>query len=161
MAGLEDPQRLLARTRAVADSCALDPRADLGLGEVHFPELDVSAGEADGVLRARCEGAVGDRYGAAPRQRIWKRLDDELELVRGLGYASYFLTVADVTDLIRERGVRCAARGSGAGSLVNYLLGGDVQVGEVHLAETEVGARVEGAGLGDGAGAGEQPVRPI
>ena len=75
------------------------------------------------MLRARCEGAVGDRYGSAPRQRIWKRLDDELELVRGLGYASYFLTVADVTDLIRERGVRCAARGSGAGSLVNYLLG--------------------------------------
>ena len=31
--------RLLARTRAVADRCALDPRADLGLGEVHFPEL--------------------------------------------------------------------------------------------------------------------------
>ena len=123
LAGPEDAHRLLARTRAVADRCALDPRADLGLGEVHFPQLDVSAGEADGVLRARCEGAVGDRYGSAPRQRIWKRLDDELELVRGLGYASYFLTVADVTDLIRERGVRCAARGSGAGSLVNYLLG--------------------------------------
>ena len=114
----------------MADRCALDPRADLGLGEVHFPELEVTsldgaAGEADAddVLRARCEGAVGDRYGSAPRQRIWKRLDDELELIRGLGYASYFLTVADVTDLIRERGVRCAARGSGAGSLVNYLLG--------------------------------------
>ena len=124
------PHRLLARTRAVADRCALDPRADLGLGEVHFPELEVtsldgaaSEADADDVLRARCEGAVGDRYGSAPRQRIWKRLDDELELVRGLGYASYFLTVADVTDLIRERGVRCAARGSGAGSLVNYLLG--------------------------------------
>jgi error-prone DNA polymerase len=121
--GGEDPHRLLARTRAVAESCALDPRADLGLGEVHFPELDVAAEQADAVLRARCEGAVGDRYGSAPRQRIWKRLDDELELIRGLGYASYFLTVADVTDLIRERGVRCAARGSGAGSLVNYLLG--------------------------------------
>jgi error-prone DNA polymerase len=121
--GGEDPHRLLARTRAVAESCALDPRTDLGLGEVHFPELDVAAEQADAVLRARCEGAVGDRYGSAPRQRIWKRLDDELELIRGLGYASYFLTVADVTDLIRERGVRCAARGSGAGSLVNYLLG--------------------------------------
>ncbi len=121
--GLTAGHRLLARTRAVADSCALDSRADLGLGEVHFPELDVAAEQADAVLRARCEGAVGDRYGSAPRQRIWKRLDDELELIRGLGYASYFLTVADVTDLIRERGVRCAARGSGAGSLVNYLLG--------------------------------------
>ena len=36
----EGPHRLLARTRAVADRCALDPRADLGLGEVHFPELE-------------------------------------------------------------------------------------------------------------------------
>ena len=73
--------------------------------------------------RAPPEGAVGDRYGSAPRQVIWKRLDDELELVRGLGYASYFLTVGDITDLVREMGVRCAARGSGAGSLVTYLLG--------------------------------------
>jgi error-prone DNA polymerase len=128
-------QRLLAQTRQVADRCALDPRADLGLGEVHFPEFEVtstgsallpsfvSGSPADDLLRARCEGAIGRRYGSAPRQRIWKRLDDELEMIRGLGYASYFLTVGDVTDLIRDMGVRCAGRGSGAGSLVNYLLG--------------------------------------
>ena len=76
------------------------------------------------LLRDALRG--GDRAAlrlGAPRQRIWKRLDDELEMIRGLGYASYFLTVADVTDLIREMGVRGAARGSGAGSLVNYLLG--------------------------------------
>ncbi|HET7430718.1 MAG TPA: DNA polymerase III subunit alpha [Nocardioides sp.] len=132
-----EAHRLLAHTRAVADRCALDPRADLGLGEVHFPEFEVatsgsdsalrssfvSGSPADDLLRARCEGAIGRRYGSAPRQRIWKRLDDELEMIRGLGYASYFLTVGDVTDLIRELGVRCAGRGSGAGSLVNYLLG--------------------------------------
>ncbi|MGC4112417.1 MAG: DNA polymerase III subunit alpha [Nocardioides sp.] len=132
-----EAHRLLAQTRQLADRCALDPRADLGLGEVHFPEFEVAAsGEttthppsfvsgspADDLLRSRCEGAIGDRYGSAPRQRVWKRLDDELEMIRGLGYASYFLTVGDVTDLIREMGVRAAGRGSGAGSLVNYLLG--------------------------------------
>ncbi len=127
-----DARHLLARTRTVADRCALDPRHDLGLGEVHFPEFEVVAarsgsgrdhGTADGVLRARCESAVGRRYGGAPRQRIWKRLDDELRTIGSLGYAPYFLTVADVTDLIKDMGVRCAARGSGAGSLVNYLLG--------------------------------------
>ena len=131
LAGLGDSgqeaRRLLARTRAVADRCALDPRADLGIGEVHFPELELpGAGPhrtADDLLRARCEAAIGWRYGTAPRMRIWKRLDDELETIRTLGYASYFLTVADVTDLIGEMGVRRAARGSGAGSLVNYLLG--------------------------------------
>ena len=59
--------------------------------------------------------AIGRRYGSAPRQRIWKRLDDELEMIRGLGYASYFLTVGDVTDLIREMGVRCAGPRLGRG----------------------------------------------
>src|SRR3954465_1219721 len=51
------------------------------------------------------------------------RLEDELEVIRTLGYPSYFLTVADVVDLILGMGVRCAARGSGAGSLVTYLTG--------------------------------------
>ncbi len=131
LAGLGDTERearrLLAHTRLVGDRCALDPRADLGLGEVHFPEFDLTGAapgdDADRILRLRCEAGLGRRYGSAPRQRLWKRLDDELEMIRGLGYASYFLTVGDVTDLIRELGVRCAARGSGAGSLVNYLLG--------------------------------------
>jgi error-prone DNA polymerase len=130
-AGLGDSERearlLLARTRTVADRCALDPRADLGIGEVHFPELDLadpsSHRTADAVLRARCEAAIGWRYGTGPMMRVWKRLDDELETIRTLGYASYFLTVADVTDLIGDMGIRRAARGSGAGSIVNYLLG--------------------------------------
>ena len=122
----DEARRLLARTRAVADRCALDPRSDLGIGEVHFPEFtlsDTGASSADVALRRRCEAAIGGRYGSAPRMRIWKRLDDELETISGLGYASYFLTVGDVTDLIGEMGIRRAARGSGAGSLVNYLLG--------------------------------------
>jgi len=139
--GSHESTRLLAHTRAVADRCVLDPRADLGLGEVHFPEFAlrqsqeptarprqrdsafVGGAPADAALRERCESAIGWRYGQAPRQRIWKRLGDELEIIRGLGFASYFLTVGDVTDLIRELGIRAAARGSGAGSLVNYLLG--------------------------------------
>ncbi len=148
--GPRDARSLLAATRTIGDRCALDPRGDLGIGEVHFPELELSksavpsavaseggvsqatdrlvvstpgVSEADALLRARCEGGIGWRYGSAPRQRIWKRLDDELEIIRELGYASYFLTVGDVTDLIKQMGVRSAARGSGAGSLVNYLLG--------------------------------------
>jgi error-prone DNA polymerase len=127
--GGRSARQLLAHTRVVADRCAVDPRADLGLGEVHFPELDVTRGsgeellDADQLLRVRCEAGIGRRYGNGPRQRIWKRLDDELRLIADLGYASYFLTVSDVCDLVRAHGIRSAARGSGAGSLVNYLLG--------------------------------------
>ncbi|NDC49008.1 MAG: DNA polymerase III subunit alpha, partial [Micrococcales bacterium] len=38
-------------------------------------------------------------------------------------FSTYFLTVADVTQMIRDMNIRIAARGSGAGSLVNFLLG--------------------------------------
>ncbi|MGB8652789.1 MAG: DNA polymerase III subunit alpha, partial [Mycobacteriales bacterium] len=121
-AGLTDGGRaLLARTRHEADRCAVDPRRDLGIGEVHFPELEV-AGEPQALLRARCEAGFGRR--AMPRDpQALHRLEEELDVIRSLGYPSYFLTVADVVDLIKGMGVRVAARGSGAGSLVNYLLG--------------------------------------
>ncbi len=126
-AGLADEGRgLLARTRYEADRCAVDPRADLGIGEVHFPELETGGGEAFheplAVLRERCEAGFG-RRGMARDAGTLARLEDELGVIRGLGYPSYFLTVADVVDLIKGMGVRVAARGSGAGSLVTYLLG--------------------------------------
>ncbi len=121
-AGLRDDGRgLLARTRTEAERCAVDPRADLGIGEVHFPELD-TAGDAEQVLRQRCEAGFGRRAMSRTPTTL-SRLEDELDVVRQLGYPSYFLTVADVVDLIKGMGVRAAARGSGAGSLITYLLG--------------------------------------
>ncbi|MEO6205804.1 MAG: PHP domain-containing protein, partial [Mycobacteriales bacterium] len=102
MAGQNDDGRaLLARTRAEADRCAVDPRADLGMGEVHFPELVVAGGSsAAGVLRERCEAGFGRR--AMPRDaRALTRLEEELTVIDQLGYPAYFLTVADVVDLIK------------------------------------------------------------
>ncbi|MCF2531287.1 DNA polymerase III subunit alpha [Yinghuangia soli] len=116
---------LLARTRDLAESLVLDPREDLGIGKVFYPEpevIGVPSSAAAAELRRRCEAGLGLR-GIAPTGRARKRLDDELALIGRLGLPSYFLTVAGVVDLIREMGIRCAARGSGAGSLVNHLLG--------------------------------------
>jgi error-prone DNA polymerase len=122
--------QLLHDTMALAAECTLDPRRDLGIGSVHLPEasvLGIPAGtDPQAVLQARCRGAVAERYPGADEHlwaRVQHRLAEELDVIARLGYATYFLTVAEVTDLIRDRGVRVAARGSGAGSLVNYLLG--------------------------------------
>jgi error-prone DNA polymerase len=118
-------RHLLARTRVLADRCVLDPRRDLGIGEVHFPELEVTgggSGDPDTVLRERCLAGLG-RRGLPGTPDVLDRLEDELGVIRQLGYPSYFLTVADVVGIIRGMGVRCAARGSGAGSLVTFLTG--------------------------------------
>ncbi len=122
-AGLSDSGRgLLARTRHEAERCAVDPQADLGIGSVHFPELQVVGGEPPVVLRERCEAGFGRRGMARDRATV-SRLEQELDVIGQLGYPSYFLTVADTVELIKGMGVRAAARGSGAGSLVTYLLG--------------------------------------
>ncbi|KUL33848.1 DNA polymerase III subunit alpha [Streptomyces sp. NRRL F-4489] len=117
--------RLLTMTEETAGRCRVDPRADLGLGRVHFPEPDLVGARyrtAARVLRSRCAAAMVLR-GYDRDRAYWVRLHDELRTIERLGYPTYFLTVAQVVDDIREMGIRVAARGSGAGSLVNHLLG--------------------------------------
>ncbi|MFD3454139.1 DNA polymerase III subunit alpha [Streptomyces sp. NPDC058691] len=120
-----DAHRLLRTTEETAAACAVDPADDLGIGQVHFPEPEtVGAGArtADRVLRSRCAAGMV-RTGHDREPEYWARLEDELRIIEQLGFASYFLTVGQVVADVKEMGIRVAARGSGAGSLVNHLLG--------------------------------------
>src|SRR3954470_13380579 len=90
----DDGRSLLVRTGLVAERCVLDPRTDLGIGEVHFPELGAGMsgrrtplGDADAVLRERCLGGLG-RRAMSSSPEVLQRLDDELEVIRTLGYPS-------------------------------------------------------------------------
>ncbi|MFF5016008.1 DNA polymerase III subunit alpha [Streptomyces sp. NPDC001165] len=117
--------RLLEQTRATAAECLVDPEDDLGMGSVHFPEAHlVGAGRrtAQRTLASRAAAGMVLR-GYADRREYWARMHDELDIIAHHGFASYFLTVAQVVDDVRGMGIRVAARGSGAGSLVNHLLG--------------------------------------
>ncbi|MFI6349276.1 DNA polymerase III subunit alpha [Streptomyces sp. NPDC050560] len=119
---------LVERTLQTAAECAVDPQDDLGIGSVHFPEPHlVGAGRrtAQRALASRAAaGMVLLGYDRRPSARAyWERMHHELDIIAHHHFASYFLTVAGVVDDIRAMGVRVAARGSGAGSLVNHLLG--------------------------------------
>ncbi|WP_225635725.1 DNA polymerase III subunit alpha [Streptomyces solaniscabiei] len=117
--------RLLEQTRATAAECLVDPEDDLGMGAVHFPEPHlVGAGRrtAQRALASRAAAGMVLR-GYAGRREYWERMHHELDIIAHHGFASYFLTVAQVVDDVRHMGIRVAARGSGAGSLVNHLLG--------------------------------------
>jgi error-prone DNA polymerase len=127
-AGEGSPRLLLKSTREWAERSLLSPQRDIGLGDVHLPEADVvgaaNAADMRRVLRERSEAGLHWRYTDSAQIRTARaRLDDELATVATLGFESYFLTVADITDMAREKGIRVAARGSGAGSLICHLLG--------------------------------------
>ncbi|GAB3262874.1 DNA polymerase III subunit alpha [Kineosporia babensis] len=122
--------QLLAMTEALAERCLLpQPFQELDLNSAHLPEpevLDLVGKDPDAELERRCREQIPARYPRPGRDealKIEERLHEELDLVQFFGIPTYFLTIANVCDLIRGMGVRVAARGSGAGSLINYLLG--------------------------------------
>ncbi|MGW6688358.1 DNA polymerase III subunit alpha [Streptomyces sp. NPDC054961] len=131
-AGPHRAAALLAETVRTAEQCVLDPEADLGiagpgrLGRSSFPEPEVvgaahGAGGAMDLLRRRCEEGMFARGLDQDREAV-ERLEYELSVIGKMGFESYFLAVAQVVADIRALGIRVAARGSGAGSLVNHAL---------------------------------------
>src|SRR5919109_1878554 len=108
---------LCDRTLEIAERCTFD----LGIGSVHFPDFPTPRGRSAGsVLAERSWAGMGER-GMSPTREVRDRLDHELGLIQTMGYAAYFLTVADIVDDIRAMGIRVACRGSATGSLVCYL----------------------------------------
>ncbi|MFJ5140378.1 DNA polymerase III subunit alpha [Streptomyces sp. NPDC088707] len=117
--------RLLEQTATVAAACLVDPEDDLGIGSAHFPEPHLVGAEhrtAQRVLASRAAAGMILK-GYERRGAYWDRMHRELDVIAHHRFAPYFLTVAQVVDDVREMGIRVAARGSGAGSLVNHLLG--------------------------------------
>ncbi|MEU2157944.1 DNA polymerase III subunit alpha [Streptomyces sp. NPDC019396] len=120
--------RLLAATEETAAECLVDPEDDLGMGYAYYPEPHLVGADrrtAQRVLASRAAaGMVLRGYDRIPGARAyWERMHSELDVIAAHGNATYFLTVAQVVDDVRRMGIRVAARGSGAGSLVNHLLG--------------------------------------
>ena len=107
-------------TLRIAEACDFD----LDLGVYHFPDLPMPPGETPtGALARRCYEGAHRRFDKVTRA-IDDRLQHELQLIYKMGFAAYFLLVADIVRHTREvLGMRCACRGSAAGSLVCYVLG--------------------------------------
>jgi len=76
--------------------------------------------DLDAELKSRVRAGLPRRY-PVPGAAHEARLELELELIRSKRFAGYFLAVH---DLVREAGAtRTCGRGSGAASIVSYLLG--------------------------------------
>ncbi|MDI2033079.1 DNA polymerase III subunit alpha [Paenarthrobacter nitroguajacolicus] len=125
--GQADLNKLLANTEALADKCRIDPILDMGWKKPVVPEASIIGIDNDPMmeLAQRCQAGITKRFPGITgdeETRMRSRLDHELGIIGRLGFGSYFLTVAEVSRMILDMGVRVAARGSGASSLVNYLI---------------------------------------
>ncbi|MEO7208932.1 MAG: DNA polymerase III subunit alpha [Steroidobacteraceae bacterium] len=129
MLGLfQDVPELLANTREIAKRCSLEIR----LGASMLPAYPVPSGSStETFLREESKRGLEGRLAAvaalpvsSPALAYEARLGLELGVICAMGFAGYFLIVADFIRWARENGVPVGpGRGSGAGSLVAYALG--------------------------------------
>ncbi len=100
---------------------------ELDYKEYHLPNFPVPErfGDAKTFLRYLCEKGLRWRYGerAESDEVLRQRLEHELKVIDDLGFNTYFLIVWDLCEFARSKDIWWNVRGSGAGSVVAYVLG--------------------------------------
>ncbi|HET9388691.1 MAG TPA: DNA polymerase III subunit alpha [Steroidobacteraceae bacterium] len=120
-----DVPEALANTVGIAQRCSLV----LKLGEARLPQYPVPAGlTTEQFVREEAARGLSERLAALPAAAAipvyHERLRLELDVICQMGFAGYFLIVADFIRWARENHIPVGpGRGSGAGSLVAYSLG--------------------------------------
>ncbi|HEX9067121.1 MAG TPA: DNA polymerase III subunit alpha, partial [Ktedonobacterales bacterium] len=110
----------LKNTMRIAEQCEVEIPWGRHLLPV-FPVPDGFTNQED-YLYHLCLAGVRERYGEMS-ESVQQKLDYEFGVIREKGFVAYFLIVWDFVNYGRGQGIRCAARGSAAGSLVAYVLG--------------------------------------
>ena len=115
-----DDPAAVARTVEIADRCRFS------LAEIRYrypserlPDGDTSSSWLRRLAEAGARRRFGGRVPAAVRAQIAK----ELALIDELDYCGYFLTMWEIVEFCRRRGILCQGRGSAANSAVCYCLG--------------------------------------
>ncbi len=118
----EFPQAI-ENTRKIADSIDMT----LPIGESHLPNFPIpneaKTTDPDEYLKFITESGAENLYGEITPD-IKKRMSHELNVIKNMGFAGYFLITADFVKYAKDSKIPVGpGRGSAAGSLVSYALG--------------------------------------
>ncbi len=116
----QEAPEALKNTVAIAERCEVQ----FELGKYHLPDYKVPDGfNKETYLEYLCRDGLHHRYQKITPE-LEERLTYELSIIEETGFAGYFLIVWDFVHYAKSRGIAVGpGRGSGAGSLVGYLLG--------------------------------------
>ncbi len=126
-----DYPEALRRTQEIADRC----RFSLDELRYEYPEELAPSGQTPlEFLHDLAWRGARERYPQGVPAKVVELIRYELALIAELRYEAYFLTVWDLVQFARGRGILCQGRGSAANSAVCYCLG----VTSVDPARTDV-----------------------
>ncbi|MES2629025.1 MAG: DNA polymerase III subunit alpha, partial [Bacteroidota bacterium] len=112
------PSVLINTARILAD-CRVD--FDFGIRSRNKKTLHGVA-EDIAIMREECRKGLEYRYGKHPPSNVLERLDTELNVIIQLDFCAYFLINWEMVNYARNKGYFYIGRGSGANSLVAYLM---------------------------------------
>ncbi|KQZ91774.1 DNA polymerase [Rhizobium sp. Root564] len=123
----EEMERLFPRySEALARTMEIVRRCTFSLEELtyQYPEEAIVPGkDAQASLEHYVWECVPDSYPEGLPPDVLKTVRHELDLIRTMKYAPYFLTVFSIVRYARSQGILCQGRGSAANSAVCYILG--------------------------------------
>ena len=119
----KDIPQALENTLKIAESCNLE----IPMGEYHLPVFpipkDNGVNDGDSFLRLLCIQGLKKRYNNITNE-IQQRLDFELNVIKKMGFAGYFLITQDFVKYAKNSHIPVGpGRGSAAGSIVAYCTG--------------------------------------
>ena len=115
----QNVENCLDNTIEVANKC----NYDFDFTQMHLPAYKVESNLTSfEYLKLLCVSGLKQRYKDI-NDKLKKRLDYELDVIKEMGYEDYFLIVYDFIKVAKEKGIFVGpGRGSAGGSLVAYVL---------------------------------------
>ena len=115
-----DHPEALARTVEIVEACGFS----LGMLRYEYPDEPVPPNRTpQDYLEERVWDCARWRFPDGIPAAITTTLREELALIAKMNYAQYFLTIRDIVEFARGRGILCQGRGSAANSAVCFCLG--------------------------------------
>ncbi|HMR48715.1 MAG TPA: DNA polymerase III subunit alpha [Arachnia sp.] len=128
---LKSPQEMRALFKELPDACdntlaiaeKIETVFEEGIG-TYMPRFDCPEGETeDSWFHKEVERGLAQRYPGGQSQEVRDRAAFETGIISQMGFAGYFLVVADFINWAKRNGIRVGpGRGSGAGSICAYAL---------------------------------------
>jgi DNA polymerase-3 subunit alpha len=112
---------LMRNTERLLSNC----HAYIEFGKFANKNLHCYTGSAAGdmeLLKAEAEKGMAYRYGNAVCPDVHARVEKELRIISQMDFASYFLINMDIVRYAQHKGYYYVGRGSGANSIIAYLL---------------------------------------
>ena len=112
---------ILENTERLMNSCSIYFNFSKDREPQNLKTYNATKQEDEEMIERLCQEGLPYRYPDG-RDGIIERLEKELKLIKSMGFVSYFLINYDIVTHARVQGFFYVGRGSGANSIVAYLL---------------------------------------